>query len=100
LPRKPEPRASVDARQVERLADLSGLSLTPEEAGRFRGELSTSLDFFAALDGVDVSSAPEPAAPEEQPWQREDVAAPSTPDDVLRCVPEKKGRYVRAPRVF
>lgn len=100
MPDKPPAGASVDARQVERLADLSRLSLTPQEAERLRGELGTILDYFAALDGVDISAAPQEPAPEEHPWQRDDVAAPSTPDEVLEGVPEKKGRYVRAPRVF
>ena len=41
---------SVDARQVERLADLSRLSLAPHEAERLRGELSSILEYFAVLD--------------------------------------------------
>lgn len=100
MPEKPAPSASVDARQVDRLADLSRLSLTPQEADRLRGELATILDYFAALKDVDLSAAPQEPSAEERPWEREDVVAPSTPDEVLKGVPEKRGRYVRAPRVF
>jgi len=89
----------VDAPQVERLAELSRLSLSPQEAQRLRGELSAILEYFAALDKVDVSKAgpTEEAAPGSL---REDTVRPSTPDEILSGVPQRKGRYVRAPRVF
>jgi aspartyl/glutamyl-tRNA(Asn/Gln) amidotransferase C subunit len=90
---------SVDARQVERLAELSRLSLGQEEAERLRGELSSILEYFAALDKVDVSrtSAAQDSA---SGGLREDVVRPSTPEEILQGVPQRKGRYVRAPRVF
>ena len=90
---------SVDARQVERLAELSRLSLGPQEAERLRGELSSILEYFAALDKVDVSKA-SPAQNAPSGSLREDAARPSAPDEILQGVPQRKGRYVRAPRVF
>jgi aspartyl/glutamyl-tRNA(Asn/Gln) amidotransferase C subunit len=90
---------SVDARKVERLAELSRLSLSPQEAERLRGELSSILDYFAALDKVDVSKA-APAHDVAAGGLREDAARPSSPDEILQGVPQRKGRYVRAPRVF
>jgi aspartyl/glutamyl-tRNA(Asn/Gln) amidotransferase C subunit len=91
----------VDIRQVERLADLSRLSLGPQEAERLRGELSSILDYFAALDKVDLSKIARTSHDEDdEGGLREDVARPSTPDEILAGVPQKKGRYVKAPRVF
>ena len=90
----------MDLRQVERLADLSRLSLGPQEAERLRGELSSILEYFATLDKVDVSKIPAAAAGSQDGGLREDVVRPSTPDEILRGVPQRKGRYVRAPRVF
>lgn len=90
---------SVDARQVEHLAELSRLRLSPREAERLRGELSSILEYFAVLDKVDVSKA-GPRQDVASGSLREDVARPSTPDEILQGVPQRKGRYVRAPRVF
>ncbi|MDA4116205.1 MAG: Asp-tRNA(Asn)/Glu-tRNA(Gln) amidotransferase subunit GatC [Thaumarchaeota archaeon] len=90
---------SVDARQVERLAELSRLSLNPQEAERLRGELSSILEYFAALDKVDVSEA-SPAQDGTSGGLRGDKVRPSMPEEILKGVPQKKGRYVRAPKVF
>ena len=96
-----KPKApSVDLHQVERLADLSRLSLDEKEVVRLKGELSSILGYFAALDRVRVPRsilAPD-ASGGGSP--REDLARPSDPEEILRGVPNKKGRYVRAPRVF
>ncbi|HUH99846.1 MAG TPA: Asp-tRNA(Asn)/Glu-tRNA(Gln) amidotransferase subunit GatC [Nitrososphaerales archaeon] len=91
--------ASVDLARVQRLADLARLSLGPQEAERLKGELSSILDYFATLDKADVSG--NPAAYEgQQGGVRQDVVGPSAPDEMLEGVPQRKGRYVRAPRVF
>ncbi|HUI01750.1 MAG TPA: Asp-tRNA(Asn)/Glu-tRNA(Gln) amidotransferase subunit GatC [Nitrososphaerales archaeon] len=91
---------AVDASRVERLADLSRLSVSPQEAERLRGELSSILDYFAALDELDIQGPAPEAEAMAGSGQREDVPGPSTPDALLEGVPQKKGRYVRAPRVF
>ena len=90
----------MDLRQVERLADLSRLSLSPREAERLRGELSSILEYFAALDKVDVSAVAKGADASREDGLREVVVRPSMPTEILEGVPQKKGRYVRAPRVF
>ena len=90
---------TVDLRQVERLAELSRLSLGPQEAERLRGELSSILDYFATLDKVDVSKV-TPAREAASGGLREDIVKPSTPEEILQGVPQRKGRFVRAPRVF
>ncbi len=90
----------MDLHHVERLAALSRLSLGPQEAARLGKELSSILEYFAAIDKVDVSkSAPAPQSREEG-GLREDVVKPSRPDEILAGVPQRKGRYVKAPRVF
>jgi aspartyl/glutamyl-tRNA(Asn/Gln) amidotransferase C subunit len=91
---------SVDLQEVERLADLSRLSVSPEEAERLRGELSSILEYFATLDKVDVSKGQAPQEAGLEGGMREDVVGPSTPEEILEGVPQRKGRYVRAPRVF
>lgn len=104
MSRRPQtPKAApVDLHHVERLAALSRLSLGPQEAARLGKELSSILEHFATIDKVDVSKS-VPAAPqsrEEGGGLREDVVKPSRPDEILAGVPQMKGRYVKAPRVF
>jgi len=89
----------VDARQVERLAELSRLSLGKEEAERLRGELSSILGYFATLDKVDLSAVVQ-GRETTSGSLREDQVRPSIPEEILQGVPQRKGRYVRAPRVF
>jgi aspartyl/glutamyl-tRNA(Asn/Gln) amidotransferase C subunit len=100
LSRKRSTPPGIDLRQVERLAELSRLALTPQEAERMRGEFAAILDYFAALDRVHF---PKGALAEEasaESGMRDDVVGPSIPRELLEGVPQKKGRYVRAPRVF
>jgi len=97
---KTQKATSVDIRQVERLAELSRLSLRPQEVERLRGELSSILGYFATLDRVDVSKVTGAQDALKDGGLREDVVRPSTPEEILEGVPQKKGRYVRAPRVF
>jgi len=97
---KPQKTTSVDLRQVERLADLSRLSLGPGEAEKLRSELSSILGYFAALDKVEVPNSSPASERLQDGGLRDDIARPSTPDVILEGVPQKKGRYVRAPRVF
>ncbi|HEV2389555.1 MAG TPA: Asp-tRNA(Asn)/Glu-tRNA(Gln) amidotransferase subunit GatC [Nitrososphaerales archaeon] len=89
----------MDAKGVDRLAELSRLSLSPQESARLRGELSSILEYFATLDKVDVSKAGQ-TADASPGGLREDAVRPSSPEDILQGVPQKKGRYVKAPKVF
>jgi aspartyl/glutamyl-tRNA(Asn/Gln) amidotransferase C subunit len=91
---------SLDLAQVERLADLSRLSLGPKDAERLGGELSSILEYFATLDKVDVSKSIPDSTASQGGGLREDVERPSAPEAILEGVPHRKGRYVRAPRVF
>jgi len=90
----------VDLPQVERLAELSRLSLGPGEAEKLRGELSSILGYFAAIDKVEVPSSSPASEPSKDGGLRDDLVRPSTPEAILEGVPQRKGRYVRAPRVF
>ena len=96
-----KPRSPTGAEvQVERLADLSRLSISPREAERLRIELSSILDYFATLDRVDVSGTPPFRSNLGERSTREDTVGASIPEEILKGVPQRKGRYIRAPRVF
>ena len=86
--------------QVDRLASLSRLSLAPGEAKRLGDELKSILEYFATLDKVDVSGVSFPKEEVQEEGTREDTVRESAPDEILTGVPQKKGRLVKAPRVF
>jgi aspartyl-tRNA(Asn)/glutamyl-tRNA(Gln) amidotransferase subunit C len=96
LSRRPK-KAAVDLDQITRLSDLSRLSLSPSEAQRMERELSSVLEYFAVIDKAEVGDV----APSTQRGEgRPDVVGPSPADEILAGVPQKKGRLVRAPKVF
>ncbi|MDA4113464.1 MAG: aspartyl/glutamyl-tRNA amidotransferase subunit C [Thaumarchaeota archaeon] len=97
MSRKPE--AGVSLEEVRRLASLSRLTMTRPEEERLREELSSILDYFRVVDGVSGHIETGRLA-EEAALLRPDEVRPSDPEGVLRGVPHKKGRLVRAPRVF
>jgi aspartyl/glutamyl-tRNA(Asn/Gln) amidotransferase C subunit len=74
--------------------------LSPQEAERLQGELTSILEYFATLDEVDVSKIAEPRDCPRAGGMRQDIVGPSTPEDLLKGVPQRKGRFVKAPRVF
>jgi len=64
-------------------------------------ELSSILDYFATLDKVDIARVPVASQGlTKTGGKRDDVIGPSNGDEILKGVPEKKGRYVKAPKVF
>jgi aspartyl/glutamyl-tRNA(Asn/Gln) amidotransferase C subunit len=107
--RKPGETKGVDIHRVERLAGLARLSLNPHEAEKLQGELSCILEYFAALDSIDLSKRDSREEEGSRAGRqvdattggmRDDQPAPSTAEPILEGVPQRKGRYVRAPRVF
>ena len=92
-------KTAVTLEEVRRLAGLSKLSMTRQEEERLKGELSSILDYFRVVDGVTSAGDTEHQAQAAESL-REDEVRPSDPEGVLRGVPRKKGRLVRAPRVF
>ncbi len=92
-------KTSITPDEIKRLGDLAKISITPAEEERLRTELSSILDYFKAVDkaGGDATvSVPTQQAGSLRP----DEVSPSDPDGVMNGVPQKKGRFVKAPRVF
>jgi len=84
--------------QVRRLASLSRITLTASEEERLIGEFSSILEYFSVVDKV--GDVPTPGSPSEANVMRPDEVEPSDPEGVLKGVPRRRGRLVRAPRVF
>ncbi len=87
---------------VARIAHLARLTLTPEEAKRFGGQLEAILEHVAALDGLDLKGVePTTHAQNLANRFREDRVTPGlTPADVEANAPEFKAGAVRVPRIM
>ncbi len=83
--------------EVEHIAALAHLELTPQEIERYREQLSAILDYAAAIQRVDTSAIPPTATVLPlRNVMREDVPAPSLPRaDVLANAPDAEAGCFR-----
>ncbi len=101
MPRKRTAKELISKQEMARVASLAKLSLTPEEGERYRRELSAVLDYFRVIDGAPVERiSPSYHATDLSNVARGDEVILSDPEPILAGVPRKKGRLVKAPRVF
>ena len=95
----------ISKKDVEHIARLARIELTPDEEGKFEKELSAILDFVAKLNEVDTSHV-EPLAggTELENVMREDVvleAGSWKPEaDLVEAAPRRRNGYVEAEAVF
>ena len=94
--------AGLTRSDVEHVAFLARLALTPDELDRLEGQLNHILDQYAKLSELDTSAiAPTAQTIELENILREDVAAPSLPvDAVLRNAPATEGDFVVVPPIL
>ncbi len=93
---------SLTLKEVEHIAELARLNLTDEEKARYREQLSAVLDYFARLQGLDVSDIP-PTASVLPPRSvlREDEPRPGLPrEELLANAPDAHDGQFRVPPVL
>ena len=94
------PRSKIGVSTVKHLAWLTRIDLTEKEAREIAKQLSRILEYFSKIDEVDTSVVEPLYHPlEVQKVARSDEPAPFPADEILKIVPNKKGRYVKAPRI-
>lgn len=97
----------ISREEVQRVADLAHLELSPEEVETYRGQLDEILSYVAKLEKLDVSSV-EPmaqvlvqAATQAHPELREDEQRPCNfATAVLAQAPDAKKPFFRVPKVI
>ena len=94
--------AGLTRSDVEHVAFLARLALTPEELDRLEGQLNHILDQYAKLSELDTSAiAPTAQTIELENILREDVARPSlTVEDVLRNSKVTEGDFIVVPPIL
>ncbi len=88
--------------QVEKIALLARISLTPEEVELFQDQLSQLLEQFQVLSELDTTGVPPTGhAVDLQAVMREDEDEASlAPEDVLSNAPRQEGEFFRVKAVL
>lgn len=94
--------ATLTRSDVEHVAYLARLGLTPEELALLEGQLNHILDQYAVLAQLDTEHIPPTAQTIElENILRDDVAAESLPvEDVIRNAPVSEGKFIVVPAII
>ncbi len=87
---------------IEHVAKLARVALTPDEVERFGAQLGTLLEHVSALEKLPTGDVPATAQViPSRNVARADVPAPSLERDVvLGGAPSAQGAYFRVPRIL
>ncbi|HEY8632673.1 MAG TPA: Asp-tRNA(Asn)/Glu-tRNA(Gln) amidotransferase subunit GatC [Candidatus Limnocylindrales bacterium] len=87
---------------VEHVAHLARLGLTPDELSLLQGQLNHILDQYAKLAELDTDAIPPTAQTIElENILRDDVVTPSLPvDEVLRNAPDSSAGFIVVPAIL
>lgn len=92
----------ITIQEVEHVARLARLELTPEEKERMRAQLDSILSYIDKLNELDTSAV-EPTS-HVIPMvnvMREDEVRPSLPqEEALANAPDREGEFFKVPRII
>jgi len=93
---------ALTTKEVEHVARLARLRLSPEEIEKLRAQLSNILDYIDMLKEVDVAGVPPTAQVTDLlNILREDEVRPSLPrEDVLANAPDQQDGMFRVKAIF
>lgn len=95
--------SKISREQVLKLAKLSYLSLSEDEIEQYRKELSSVLEYVEVLNDIDVAGfQPTYQVTGLQNVMRPDkaYAQQASPDELLKRLPRKEGRYIKVGRMI
>jgi aspartyl-tRNA(Asn)/glutamyl-tRNA(Gln) amidotransferase subunit C len=88
----------VTEKDVQHIAELADVGISPEELGTFTHQFNAILEYFDTLDRVEGTGH---ALCDLYNVLREDEVEPSLPqEEVLRNAPAKEEGFIKAPRVM
>ena len=96
------PSMTLTLDEVEHIAELARLRLTPEEKERYREQLSAILDYAARLQELDTSGIPPTASvlPPRSVLRPDQTNPGLTLEELLRNAPETEADQFRVPPVL
>jgi aspartyl-tRNA(Asn)/glutamyl-tRNA(Gln) amidotransferase subunit C len=94
--------SKIGTTEVERIAKLARIGLSPEETAKMSEELGRILEFVEQLNQVDIADTePTDQVTGLTDIMREDVVKPSLPREVLLAnAPAQKDGYIVVKRVL
>jgi len=96
----------LNIEDVDKIAELARLKLTPEEASSFTRQLGAILEYMTKLNELDTASVEamshsSTAAGDTDYAMREDAVGPSLGQDVATAnAPDAQAGFFRVPRVI
>ncbi|MBO8128462.1 MAG: Asp-tRNA(Asn)/Glu-tRNA(Gln) amidotransferase subunit GatC [Peptococcaceae bacterium] len=87
---------------VEHVALLSRLELTPEEKEMYRRQLAKILDYAAKLQELDTENIPPTAhvVPLQNVFREDEVGEHLPPEKVLANAPDREDNFFKVPRIL
>jgi aspartyl-tRNA(Asn)/glutamyl-tRNA(Gln) amidotransferase subunit C len=91
----------IDREQVQKVALLARLKLSPQEEEQFTSQLNSILGYFEQLSELDVSGvAPTTRAIEVNNVVRSDVHSPyADRESLLEGAPDRDGDFFKVPKI-
>ena len=88
--------------EVEHIAELARLKLTPEEKERYREQLSAILDYAARLQALDTAGIPPTASvlPSRSVMRPDEARSGLSLPDLLANAPDTEAEQFRVPPVL
>ncbi len=87
--------------EVQHIAILTRLGLTPEELEQYRTQLSAVLEHFQVLQEIDTEGVPPGQSVLRQDVMRDDEPAPSLPkEETMANAPDRQEDYFRVRAVL
>lgn len=92
----------ITEKDVERVARLARLRITPEERALYRGQLEKVLEHMAELKALNTNNVPPTSGVLGfKDVMRDDVPTPfPRPEDLLNQAPESEGPCFKVPKVI
>ncbi|MFC1997675.1 Asp-tRNA(Asn)/Glu-tRNA(Gln) amidotransferase subunit GatC [Chloroflexota bacterium] len=93
---------SLTIEEVSHIANLARLELSEDELNRFRGQLSTILDYFQQLESLDTAMVPPTASVSagQTPLRTDQTRSGLSLSELLHNAPESDERLFRVPPIF
>ena len=103
-------KTTVTVEDVQHVAGLASLELTPEELPRLAKDLNEVLGYIAQLNELDTREVPAMAQASEvlglalaehgETLRRDEVLPSTDRAEVMREAPETEGRFFKVPKVI
>ena len=95
---------AISKGEIEKLAELSRISLTPEEKEKMRGEFDSILEYIAAIQKISASAMERiPSIVARINVMREDVNPHESgihTETLLASAPKREGNYVKVKKIL